>query len=224
MRVRGGSWFQLAWWVKLSPVLLEAKWLQDICRAPASMRAGLCLPPKHCTAHMKMPQMGLGKGHATDFNEISDLERRLGAKLQLLRNSVYVILCFLPPAFQSNILQDWDQIFHLWQCFWLIFFVCLGEMRLSGLCFLISCIQLFNWPNSVFLQNLKTYLIFQFSSVFTSVMLVTSVSRKGMCKKQGDLRSCQTLGIGNFKYSCAQGPKNSKGKKNKKGKEQFLRA
>lgn len=26
------------------------------------------------------------------------------------------------PAFQSNILQDWDQFFHLWQCFSLIFF------------------------------------------------------------------------------------------------------
>lgn len=114
-------------------------------------------PPKHRAAHMKMPQMGLGKGHATDFNEISDLERRLGAKLQLLGNSVYVILCFLPPpTSQTNILQDWDQFFHLRQCFWLIFFVCLGEMRLSGLCFLTSCIQLFNWPNSVF-QGLKTF-------------------------------------------------------------------
>lgn len=115
-------------------------------------------PPKHRAAHMKMPQMGLGKGHTTDFNEISDLERRLGAKLQLLRNSVYVTLCFLPtPTFQSNILQDWDQFFHLRQWFWLIFFVCLGEMRLSGLCFLTSCVQLFNWPYSVLFQNLITF-------------------------------------------------------------------
>lgn len=82
---------------KLSPVHLEAKLLKVICRAPTSTWAALCLPPKHCAAHMKMPQMGLRKVHATDFNEISDLEIRLGAKLQLLGNSVYVTLCFLPP-------------------------------------------------------------------------------------------------------------------------------
>ena len=61
------------------------------------MRAGLCLPPKHCAAHIKMPQMVFRKGHATDFNEISDLEIRLGANIQLLGNSVYVILRFVPP-------------------------------------------------------------------------------------------------------------------------------
>lgn len=55
-------------------------------------------------------------------------------------------------------------------------------------------------------------------------MLVTSVSRgrKGMCRKPWDLRSCQTLGIGNFKYLCAQGPKSSNEKT--KRKQQFLRA
>lgn len=51
--------------------------------------------------------------------------------------------------------------------------------------------------------------------VFTSVMLVTSVSRgrKGMCRKQKDLRNCQTLGIGNFMYARGQRAQREKKKK-----------
>lgn len=219
MPLGGGSWFQLAWWVKLSLAHLEAKWLKAICRVPALMWADLCLPLKHCAAHVKMPQMGLGKEHVTDFNEISDLESRLGAKLKLLGNSAYVTLCFLPPplhpAFQSNILQDWDQFFHLWQCFWLIFF-CLpwGDEVVWALLFnfLHTVIQLANFCLLPEFENIVEEVS---TSVFTNVILVTSASRgrKGMCRKQWDLRSCQTLRTGNFKYSCAQGPKTSKLKK-----------
>ena len=112
-----------------SPALstLKPNHLKSFAELQLPTRVGSCLSPKHRAAHTKTRQIGLGKGHVTNFHEISDLERRLGAKLQLLGNSDYVVLYCFPPSSQSNVIQDCDQFFHLWQYFWLILLFALGR-------------------------------------------------------------------------------------------------
>lgn len=129
-----------------------------------------------------------------------------------------------PPASQSNIVQDWDQFFHLWQCFWLIlFFLPWGDEIVWALLFnfLHTVIQLAKFCLLPELENIPNFLVFfSFYQCYTSDF---SIKRK-KGNVQETVRPEKLPSPRNWKlqvFMCT-GAKELKGKNKKNGRNNFL--